>query len=514
MPYTGRTRENGFDYILQSRKGGGAVPQPSLPFHSLLDPSSRSAALTNPQYNNPLTEGNDCVTLNALPAGTDVEMGGGSFNYRSIPSLVRSGQLPESIVDTAVSRLLHTKFRLGLFEHPTSIPPQSEWPNIINNAYAKTLARDLDRESIILLKNDHNILPISKTAKVAVIGPMAYGYMNYGDYVVYESQYRGVTPLQGIRNAIGNSSVTYAQGCERWSLDESGFPAAIAAAKSADVAVVVVGTWSRDQTQLWEGLNATTGEHVDLSSLDLVGAMRNLAQAIVNTSVPTVVVLSSGKPLTETWIANTSASLVQQFYPSEEGGNALADVLFGDVSPSGKLSVSFPHSVGTLPVFYDYPTSGRVTSPGFVGGDGVLYFGHEYVLDTPQPWFEFGFGLSYTTFAYSNVTLSATTNVSAGATLTATVRVTNNGTRDGAEVVQMYVKDVLASVDRPNLRLAGFEKVMIPAGGTVEVSMPLEVSECGVWNRRMEYVVEPGEFVVYVGASSMDLRSNTTFIVS
>lgn len=495
--------EWGFEYWVSS--DAGATDRLANPFYVCPSPLNT--------YNNPITDGNECVALTALPAGGDVEMGGGSFNYRSIPELVAAGRLPESVVDTAVSRLLRAKFQMGLFEHPYQIAPKSQWNNIINTAAAKQLAREIDRDSIVLLKNDHDILPISKSAKVAVIGPMASGFMNYGDYVVYQSQYRGVTPLAGIQNAVGNGSVTYAQGCERWSLDQSGFPAAISAAKAADVAVVVVGTWSRDQQELWEGLNATTGEHVDLSSLDLVGAMRPLVEAIINTTTPTVVVFSSGKPLTEDWISNTTASLVQQFYPSAQGGNALADILFGDTNPSGKLSVSFPHDVGTLPIYYDYLNSGRTTSPGFVGADGVLYFGHQYVLNTPQPWFPFGYGLSYTTFSYSNVSLSAT-NVSASSTITATVSVTNNGTRDGAEVVQLYVKDMLASVDVPNIQLKGFEKVMIGAGECVQVQIPLNVSNVGLWNRQMKYVVEPGEFVMFVGASSGDLRGNASFYVS
>jgi beta-glucosidase len=464
-------------------------------------------------YGGPITEGNKCITLNALPAGGDVEMGGGSFNYRSIPELVASGQLKEDVVNTAVSRLLRTKFAMGLFEQPYQIAPQNEWHNIINNDYAKKLAREIDRDSIVLLKNDHDILPISKSKKVAVIGPMAQGWMNYGDYVVYQSQYRGVTPLDGIEAAVGNGTVTYAKGCERWSLDQSGFADAVSIAQAADVAVVVVGTWSRDQMELWEGLNATTGEHVDVDSLNLVGAMRPLVEAIINTTTPTVVVFQSGKPLTEDWISNTTASLVQQFYPSEQGGHALADILFGDVNPSGKLSVSFPHDVGNLPIYYDYLNSGRTTSPGFVGRDGQLYFGHQYVFGTPQPWFEFGYGLSYTTFHYSNVSLSAT-NVSASDSLTATVRIENTGGRDGAEVVQLYVKDLLASVDVPNIQLKGFEKVMIAAGQTATVTIPLNVADCGLWNRQMQYVVEPGEFGVYVGASSLDLRGNATFYVT
>ena len=464
-------------------------------------------------YGGPITEGNECITLNALPAGGDVEMGGGSFNYRSIPELVASGRLSEDVVDTAVSRLLRAKFAMGLFENPLQTAPQDQWHDIINNDYAKHLAREIDRDSIVLLKNDHDILPLGKDKKVAVIGPMADGWMNYGDYVVYESQYRGVTPLDGIKAAIGNGSVTYAQGCERWSLDQSGFPNAVSAAKDADVAVVIVGTWSRDQMELWEGLNATTGEHVDVDSLNLVGAMRPLVEAILNTTTPTVIVFQSGKPITEDWISNTTASLVQQFYPSEQGGNALADILFGDVNPSGKLSVSFPHDVGNLPIYYDYMNSGRPTDPGYVGADGQLYFGHQYVLGSPQPWLEFGYGLSYTTFHYSNVTLSSR-NVSASDTITATVRVTNSGKRDGAEVVQLYIKDVLASVDVPNIQLKGFEKVMIAAGDTATVSIPLNVSDCGLWNRKIQYVVEPGEFIVYIGASSLDIRGNASYYVA
>jgi beta-glucosidase len=495
--------EWGYDFYVMS--DAGATDRLASPFRICPSPLNK--------YGQEVNEGNDCITLEALPAGTDVEMGGGSFNYRSIPELVEAGRLDVATVDQAVARQLRTKFTMGLFENPFPAAPKSEWKNLINTPEAKELARDLDRESIVLLKNNENILPISKSAKVAVIGPMADGFMNYGDYVVYQSQYRGVTPLAGIRNAVGNGTVSYAQGCERWSIDESGFPEAIAAAEGADVAVVVVGTWSRDQQELWQGVNATTGEHIDVSDLNLVGAMGPLARAIVDTKTPTVIVFSSGKPITEDWISNTTASLVQQFYPGEEGGNALADILFGDHSPSGKLSVSFPHDVGTLPINYDYLNSGRTSNPGMVLESGEIVFGSNYVANTPQPWFPFGHGLSYTSFAYSNLTLSAH-NATATDTITASVAVTNNGTRDGAEVVQLYVKDMLASVDVPNIRLKGFEKVMVPAGETVEVEIPLDVGELGVWNRKMEYEVEPGAFTVFVGASSLDLRANATLTVA
>ena len=242
----------------------------------------------------------ESVTLQALPAGNDVEMGGGSLyvspvssgiwilltisrlsNFESIPDLVDAGTLDIEVVDTAVERLLRAKFEMGLFEQPYRGLPEDEQDSVIHTEDAVKLARELDRESIVLLENHNSTLPLDKSANIAVIGPMAHGYMNvrgalyphyidsvltlqqYGDYVVHKSQFRGVTPLDGIRAAVGDSAtVNYAQGCERWSNDQSGFEEAIEAAEKSDVAVVVVGTWSRDQYELWQGLNATYVSHL------------------------------------------------------------------------------------------------------------------------------------------------------------------------------------------------------------------------------------------------------------
>jgi beta-glucosidase len=454
----------------------------------------------------------EAVTLLALPNGNDVEMGGGSFNYANIPQLVEEGKLAIEIVNRAVSRQLRAKFEMGLFEHPYQGVPTNATKSIIHTEEHVQLARTLDADSVVLLENKNNTLPLSKSANIAVIGPMA-NFTNLGDYVVYRSALNptNVTPLQGITNA-STGTVTFAQGCERWSNDQSAFPDAVTAAEAADVAVVLVGTWSRDQNELWAGLNATTGEHVDVASLNLVGAMGPLVQAIIETGKPTIVVYSSGKPVTEPWISDNAAALIQQFYPSEQGGNALADILFGDVTPSGKLSVSFPYDVGTLPIYYDYLNSGRGTDVGAIMPNGTLQFGHQYVLNTPQPLYEFGYGLSYANFTYSDVTLSKT-HVSATEVITATVSVTNTSPVDGKEVVQVYVQDLIASVVVPNIELKGFQKVLVKAGETVDVSVELDVGKWGLWNRKMEYVVEKGEFVVWVGASSKDLRGNGTVTV-
>lgn len=451
------------------------------------------------------------VTMFALPAGNDVEMGGGSYNFAVIPDLVESGQLSEDIVDTAVRRVVRSKFAAGIFENPFSAVGNNEASQYINTEEIQKLARELDAESIVLLENHNNVLPLSKNANIALIGPMA-NFMNYGDYVPHKASERGVTPLAGIK-AASNGTVTFAQGCERWSNDESGFEEAITAAEAADVAVVMVGTWSRDQYELWRGYNATTGEHIDQASLDLVGAMPRLVKTIIDTGIPTIVVFSSGKPITEPWISEHASALVQQFYPSEQGGNALADVLFGDVNPSGKLSVSFPYDVGTLPIYYDYLNSARSwPNPGKEYENGTLVFGSNYVLNTPLPLYTFGYGLSYTTFEYSNMRLSQST-ASTNDIIVVSVDVTNSGDRDGMEVVQMYVSDIIASVVVPNMELKGFKKVEIAAGETKTVELELKVEELGLWNVKYEYVVEAGDFGIFIGASSGDFRVNSTLTV-
>ncbi|KAJ5087747.1 hypothetical protein N7456_011363 [Penicillium angulare] len=456
------------------------------------------------------------VTEQLLDAGLDVEMGGGSFNFQKIPAMVDSGRLDIDLVNTAVSRLLRVKFEMGLFENPYPAAPESQWTSLINTPEHKQLARDLDKESIVLLENHNQTLPLKKSGTIAVIGPMASGVMNYGDYVVYKSEYRGVTPLDGIKAAVGNkATVNYAQGCEQWSNDQSGFDEAVEVAKKSDVAVVVVGTWSRDQGELWTGLNATTGEHVDEDNLDLVGAQGPLIKAIAATGVPTIVVLSSGKPITDVWISNSTSALVQQFYPSEEGGNALADVLFGDYNPSGKLSVSFPRFVGDLPVYYDYLNSAReITDSGYIENNGTIVFGHQYVIGNPTPWYPFGYGKSYSTFEYGKVTVDRSTVKATDSTVTVSVDVTNTDkTREATEVVQVYISDDIATVVVPNMQLKGFDKVVIPAGKTTKVKIPIKIEDIGLWNSRMKYVVEPGQFTVLVGSSSEDIRGNTTFTV-
>lgn len=244
-----------------------------------------------------------------------------------------------------------------------------------------------------------------------------------------------------------------------------------------------------------------------------MGAQSSLIKAITSTGVPTIVVLSTGKPITEPWLSDNASALIQQFYPSEEGGHALADVLFGAYNPSGKLSVSFPRNVGSLPIYYDYLNSARtIGDSGMEYENGTMQFGHQYVLGSPRAWYPFGHGKSYSRFRYENVNVSKE-NVTAEETVVVSVDVTNESRREGTEVVQVYIRDEYASVVVPNRVLKGFEKVVIKAGETRSVNIPIQVKELGVWDVRMKYVVEPGRFVALVGSSSEDVRGNATFWV-
>ncbi|OZJ02542.1 hypothetical protein BZG36_04510, partial [Bifiguratus adelaidae] len=424
----------------------------------------------------------------ALEAGNDMEMGGSIMHYVTVAEQVQQKQLSMSVVDDAVRRVLRVKFQLGLFENPWST---STYNSTIHTQSSVALAQQMDEEAIVLLEND-GTLPISpKVSSVAVIGPQA-NVMQYGDYVQNGVFDRGITPLAGIKALVGGSvKINYAEGCKLWSNDQSGFKDAVEAAKQSKVAVVMVGTWTRDQTLLWQGLNATTGEHVDVNDLGLVGAQLDLVKAVQATGTPTVVVYVSGKPISEPWIKDNINAIVQEFYPSEQGGAALANILFGKVNPSGKLSVSFPTYVGSLPSYYNYYNGGRSTSPGYAYSNGTLVFGHQYVLGTPQPMWLFGHGLSYTTFNYTSVKMQSSTVRSSSKQVNVEVSVTNTGKVDGKEVVQVYVNDVVSSVVTPNLALKGFKKVSIKAGQTVTVVVPINIQDLAVWTTSNQYVVEP-----------------------
>jgi len=438
------------------------------------------------------------------------EMGGGTYTYETLPAQVRAGKVSVSVIDETVKTMLRTKFALGLFENPY---PYDDWKDHVRTTKGLSVMKELDREAIVLLKNSNGLLPLKKSGSVALVGPLA-ARSNLGDYVFSSAHQYVTVATKGFEQVLNGTGVkiNYAKGCELWSNDQSGFAEAVAAAKASDVAVVMVGTWSLDQQNLWNWANnATTGEHVDVSDLGLVGAQRALVQAVKAAGKPTIVVFVSGKPVAEPWIADHADAVIQQFYPGEFGGAALAEVIYGDVNPSGKLPVSIPRDVGTTPAFYNYLKHGRPVDAGRILDNGVLDFGWQYVLDSPVPLWSFGEGLSYTTFAYSNLRIPATLSRDAKS-FKVVVNVKNTGSVAGKETVQVYATDKVASVVTVNQKLVGFNKVSFAPGEAKDVSIDVDVSELAIWKIGGGYAVEPGAFAIKLGSSAKVLVNGTLTI--
>ncbi len=414
----------------------------------------------------------------ALEAGVDMDAPLGSYG-RLLLTLVREGKVAESVVDEAARRVLRVKFALGLFENPFT--EEGKAAKVRNSAEHRALARKVAQESIVLLKNDGGLLPFGDNVKsIAVIGPNA-DEAQLGDYSGFNDCL--VTPLQGIRARAGESvTVHYAKGCGLWDTDHTGFAEALAAAKKSDVAIVVVG---EDEYLCAEGN--------DTHCLELPGVQLDLVKAVHETGTPVVVILVNGRQLAIQWIAGNAPAMVEAWFPGEEGGNALADALFGDVNPSGKLTVSLPRSTGHIPTFYNQKPSFAATNHGMGDPDR-----RGYVLSPASPLFEFGHGLSYTTYEYSDLKVSPK-KIGPGGRVNVSVRVANTGKRAGAEVVQLYVNDVYSTVETSVKVLRGFEKAWLEPGTSKVVRFELGPKDIRLLDENMKWVVEPGEFEVIVG---------------
>ena len=433
----------------------------------------------------------------ALRAGLDV---GISFEPGYMGPLVESvneGKASIEDIDRAVRRILRQKFRLGLFERPHVDPDRAA--GIVHRAEHQELALRAARESIVLLKNESGLLPLRKNLKsIAVIGPNAdHGHNLLGDYTSKTILQGIVTVLEGIRGVVApQARVTYAKGCDVLGEDRSGFEEARRAAKEAEVAIVVVGENERRAA----GNQGTNGEGKDVASLDLTGVQDELIQQVHATGTPTVVVLVNGRALSVRWVAEHVPAIVEAWLPGERGGQAVAEVLFGDVNPSGRLPVSIPRHAGQLPVFYNYmPSKAYREREGFVGM-------------SLKPLWEFGYGLSYTRFEYSNLRIEPR-ETSGSLEVDVSAEVRNGGARESAEVVQLYINDVLASVSRPVKALRGFWRITLKPGETETVSFKLAAHDLSLIDTGLERVVEPGAFRVMVGRSSEDLPLQGGFSV-
>ncbi len=438
----------------------------------------------------------------ALRAGVDVGISYEPGYMQDMVENIEQGRVPEALLDRAVRRILKQKFRLGLFEEPFVDAARAE--RIVHNAKHQELALQAARESVVLLKNEGDLLPLSKDiGSIAVIGPNADHEKNQlGDYVSLAVLQEIVTVLEGIRAAVPpGTKVEYVNGCDvvGGRLNEIG--KATEAASRAKVAVVVLGE------NEWRSPNktGTDGEGYDAATLELTGLQLELVQAVYETGTPTVVVLINGRPLAIRWIAAHIPAVVEAWLPGEKGGQAVAEVLFGDCNPSGRLSVTFPRHAGQLPVYYN-----RKPSKSYWIEHG---WGKPYVDMNPLPLYEFGHGLSYTTFAYSDLKIEPKT-AGAGATIRVSADVTNAGDQPGAEVVQLYLDDLVSSVVTPVMELRGFEKVYLGPGEKKTVRFALTPEHLALLNRHLEWVVEPGAFKVMLGHSSKDIRLTGTFEIA
>jgi len=443
------------------------------------------------------------AALQAVRAGLDMEIWSDCFE--KLDSLVTSGALPVRYIDSAVSRILRVKFSIGLFEHP-----YGDWAGgkKMHTPASVQLSLNIARESIVLLKNEGRLLPFRDNIKsLAVLGPNA-DKVQFGDYTWTNDNKYGVTPLQGMQTLAGERvHFNYAKGCDTWSQDKDGFAEAVAAASKSDAVVVFVGSASASPG--YPHPDATSGEGYDLTDLSLPGVQEELIKAVAATGKPVVVVLVTGKPFAIPWVKQHVPAILTQFYPGEQGGNAIAEVLFGKTNPSGKLDVSFPQSTGHLPVFYNhYPSDegyykkrGSIDSPG-----------KDYVFSNPDPLWAFGTGLSYTTFGYQSMNVSKEVYTT-GETCRIDVTVKNSGAVDGKEVVQLYVTDKVSSVLTPVRQLRRFEKVFIKAGESRTVRFDLPIAELALYNADMKKVVEPGEFELQVGTASDQIELTKTIQV-
>ncbi|MCG6949175.1 MAG: beta-glucosidase BglX [Acidobacteria bacterium] len=444
----------------------------------------------------------------ALAAGSDMDMESGAY-LDHLGNLVEKGTLGEGLIDDAVRRILRIKFRLGLFDDPYRYCDPDREARILSRGKHLAAARDVARKSIVLLKNDGNFLPLDpKNGTIAVIGPLAADTNSpLGNWYAKAIENSAVSLLEGIRSAVGDAvDIRYEEGAPlvtghrdihrelELNLDDrSGFTAAVAAARSADAVVLALG---EDSLQSGEGRS-----QVDIG---LKGVQKDLLKAVLAVNPNVVVVLMNGRPLVLDWIANSVPAILEAWHLGSEAGNAIADVLFGDYNPSGKLPASFPRHVGQEPLYYNHKNTGR-PSP-----TGMVYWSH--YADVPNtPLFPFGHGLSYTTFAYSGLRLSAP-EIGFDDELTVEITVENTGSRAGGEVIQLYVRDLVGSVTRPVMELKGFKKIELEPKQARKVAFTLTADDLAFYTARGRWEAEPGEFAVMIGGSSADVVENRFFL--
>lgn len=431
----------------------------------------------------------------AANAGSDMDMESRAY-IQHLARLVKEGKVKMSVIDDAVRRILRKKYELGLFADPYKFSNVRREKDQWNNPQHLAVAKEVAAKSIVLLKNDQQLLPISKqTKKIALIGPLLKAIkenLGFWSYDWDDDSARVPSLYQSIQNKIGGAQLLYAKGCELTDSSKAGFAAAVEAANQSDVVLIYVG----------ETRNMS-GEAKSRSNIHLPGVQEELIKAVAATGKPVIVLIAAGRPLVFNWTAEHVPAILYTWWLGTKGADAIADVLFGDYNPSGKLPMTFPRSEGQIPIYYNYFNTGR---PAKKETDFNYVSAYTDLLNSPQ--YPFGFGLSYSTFQYSDIQLNKST-IKPGETLTATVTVTNNGIYDGEEVVQLYIRDIRGSVVRPVKELKGFKKIKIGKGETKQVQFILTANDLRFYNDQLQYIYEPGEFKLFIGTNSRDVKEAT-----
>lgn len=443
----------------------------------------------------------DEAGIMALKAGVDADLG--ALAYENLEEGLNNGSISIDDIDRACRRILRMKFEMGLFENPYVDPKKSK--KGVRTEEHKQTALDVARQSVTLLKNENSTLPLPKTVKVAVVGPNADNiYNQLGDYTSPQDEGNVKTILDGIRQKIGAENVVYAKGCAVRDTTENNIQEAVSAALQSDVVVACVGGSSaRDFKTSYKDTGAAItdsktvsdmdcGEGFDRATLGLLGMQQELLEALRKTGKPLVVVYIEGRPMDKLWSDENADALLTAYYPGQEGGTAIADVIFGDYNPAGRLPVSVAANVGQLPVYYNKKAP----------------LVHDYVEMSAKPLYAFGYGLSYTNFEYSNLNVSKQAD---GYLVSCDVK--NVGSRDGDEVVQLYLHDEVASTVQPLMQLKHFERRMIKSGDVEHFQFVLTANDLSIIDRKMQRVLEPGDFKVMIGSSSDDIRLEQIFRV-